>query len=146
MLLAAQFCAAPAWADDLVLGAGKCGELRDIGGVYHCSGECVVTASDGSHSLTQVSGEEDRIRRFDGARWMYQIDIVGGGGFAEQEIGGLSGHALQAVTAHVSDQQYPVLEEYVFEMDGSCRASKYVKTVRNPNPVAMKACSLVCVR
>ncbi|KUM03683.1 hypothetical protein KIF53_17600 [Chromobacterium subtsugae] len=126
--------------------AGQCRTLTDIEGRYRCAGECVTTAADGSRSLVKVSGEEDAIRRFDGSQWIYQIDITGSGGFAETEIGGLSGHVLQTATAHVSDQQYPVLEEYAFAADDHCRATGYVKTVRNPDPVALKACSLACSR
>ena len=142
--LAAILGGQAAWAADAVV--GQCRALGDIEGRYRCAGECVTTAADGSHALVKVSGEEDTIRRFDGSGMMYQIDITGAGGFAEREIGGLSGYVLQTATARVSDQQYPVLEEYVFAADDRCRATAYVKTVRNPNPVALKACSLTCSR
>lgn len=123
-----------------------CPQTMDLPGTYKCSGECVVT-TDGVRAVQPVTGETDVISRYPGARSeMYQVAITGSGGFSELEIGPLSQNELRAATAKVSDNLYPVLEEYVFTMDGRCRATGFTKLVRNPTFSDFKACRVTCAK
>jgi len=125
--------------------ASACNTVSDVEGAYQCGGECVVTAADGSRQLQSVSGETDTISRFAGAaEGLYQINITSGGGFSELEIGALASLTLRTATAEVSDGQFPVLEEYVFETGPACQALSFTKIVRNPTPAQFKACTIRC--
>jgi hypothetical protein len=133
-------CAAPSATTPI------CPQTTDLPGTYICSGECVVT-TNGTRSVQKVTGETDVISRYPGATSeMYQVLITGAGGFHELEIGPLSQNELRTATADVSDGQYPVLEEYVFAMDGQCRATGFTKLVRNPTKSAFKACRITCTK
>lgn len=123
----------------------RCETVTEIAGEYRCSGECIVTDAAGQRQVLRVSDETDIVQRFPGAEApLYQVNITGGGGFSELEVGALVGDTLRAATAAVSDDQYPVLEEYVFETDSSCRARGFAKVVRNPSKAAFKSCSIRC--
>jgi hypothetical protein len=123
-----------------------CPQTLDLPGTYDCSGECVITTK-GVRSVQPVTGETDVISRYPGAKSeMYQVMITGGGGFQELEIGPLSQNELRTATAKVSDNLYPVLEEYVFTMDGQCRATGFTKLVRNPTFSDFKACRITCTK
>ncbi len=126
-----------------VAAAHECDTVTDVEGVYDCTGECVVTGR-----IVEVSGETDTVKRFPGAKAeIYQITITGGAGFHEIEIGALAGLTLRTATAQVSDGNYPVLEEYVFDPAGpTCEARRYTKIVRNPTPGDFKACAILCVK
>ncbi len=122
-----------------------CPQTNELPGTYTCSGECVVTA-DGGRSVSPVAGETNVISRYPGASSeLYQVDITATG-FAELEIGALSGHELRTATAKVSNNLYPVLEEYVFTEDGQCKATGYTKLVRNPTSSDFKACRVSCTK
>ncbi len=122
----------------------SCSQAEGLPGTYSCSGECVVTES-GEKKLTQVGGETDTISLFAGsAGGLFQVDITGSGGFSEVEIGALAGMVLRTATSQVSDDSYPVLEEYVFDVDSACQATGYTKLVRNPTPAEFKACRILC--
>ena len=128
----------------------QCSPVRGIEGTYQCSGECVVkdaSAAAPLYSVAPVSGEIDRVGRFPGSSaGMYRITITGTGGFREVEIGPLVGHTLSAATAEVSDKQYPVLEDYVFQSGAGCIARGYTKIVRNPWDGNFKSCVVNCVK
>jgi len=147
-LLVLALLAAPAYAQSRdAAGEAACHDVTDIEGTYDCSGECAVTAADGTRSVSPVQGEVDEIKRFPGATTgLYQVDITGAGGFHEVEIGALSERTLRTATVQVSDQTYPVLEEYVFDTDASCRSVGYTKIVRNPVPYQFKACNIQCTK
>ena len=122
-----------------------CDTVTDIEGVYNCSGECVVTGEDGRKQVIKVSVEADTVQLFPGAsKDLYQVNIGGAGGFHETEIGAFNGQTLYTATAAVTDSLYPVLEEYVFDSDASCKAVGFIKTVRNPTPDNFKACVIYC--
>lgn len=122
-----------------------CTSVTQPEGTYSCAGECVITDAKGNQSLIQVSGETDRIQRYPGSQHgIYQVDIEGGGGFKETEIGPLNLQTLYTATSHVSDGQYPVLENYIFQADKQCHAQKFTKVVRNPTSGQFKACVLQC--
>lgn len=94
-----------------------------------------------------MSGENDTITAWPGSRTgIYQIDIHGGDGFRELEIGSLVGNKMNTATANVVDGHYPVLEEYTFTGDTNCDAVSFVKTVLNPSQHAFKACTILCAK
>lgn len=116
-----------------------------IEGTYQCHGECVVTDAMGEKSLATVTGEIDKITRWnDSKHGIYQIDITGSNNFREQEIGTLVDHQMQTATINVSDGQYPVLEQYIFRSNSCGQASRFTKTVLNPSKDNFKTCSIVC--
>jgi hypothetical protein len=118
----------------------SCDTVTGIEGEYTCTGECVITEG-GTRVLVQVTGETDSVKRFPGSSGsLYQVKIVGGNGFKELEIGVLNGRTLRTATAEVSDSLFPVIEEYVFETDSSCKVVGFTKIVRNPNARSFKAC------
>jgi hypothetical protein len=123
----------------------RCPDAEHIEGVYDCSGECVLRDEGGGTRLVEISGEVDTISRIEGSKTgLYQSNITGAGGFSEQEIGALSGRVMRTATARVSDGQFPVLEEYLFETDATCGATGYTKIVRNPTQEQFKACNIHC--
>jgi len=125
----------------------RCFDVEHIEGVYHCAGECVQRADDGSTRLVEIRGEVDEISYIKGAKTgLYQSIISGAGGFSELEIGALSGRVMRTATARVSDGHFPVLEEYLFEHDASCAATSYTKIVRNPTREQFKACNIRCAK
>lgn len=137
-------CASPEVAVDTP--ASACVAVTEIEGVYECGGECVVT-KDGSRQLVPVHGETDTIERFpEATEELYRVSISGNSDFHEVEIGALSGLVLRTATAEVSDGQFPVLEEYVFEVGPTCEAMGFTKIVRNPNPEYFKSCAIRCER
>lgn len=121
-----------------------CEAVTEIEGEYSCTGECIVTDSAGNRSFAAVSGETDTVRRYPGADDLYQVNITGGNDFHELEIGALAGVTLRTATAEVSDGQFPVLEEYVFQTDPVCNALGITKIVRNPSPESFKSCAIRC--
>ncbi|NJN46179.1 MAG: hypothetical protein HC808_06540 [Candidatus Competibacteraceae bacterium] len=123
----------------------KCLTVTSVDGEYHCTGECVVRSSAGGNELVEVTGEVDVIQKIEGAKTgLYQSEISGSNDFHELEIGALTGMTLRTATAKVSDDKFPVLEEYVFEHDTSCAATGYTKIVRNPSQQNFKACNIRC--
>ena len=122
-----------------------CDSVAKIEGVYSCSGQCVVTDSTGNRTLITVTGEKDTVQLFSGeSKGLYQVNIGGGNDFHEIEIGAFDGQTLRTATSKVSDGQYPVLEEYVFNTNQSCEAVGFIKTVRNPTHDQFKACVIYC--
>jgi hypothetical protein len=125
----------------------SCTTVKEIEGTYQCGGECVISDAAGEKSLITVSGEVDKISRWNGSKHgIYQINITGGNDFREQEIGSLVGHQMQTATANVSDGQYPVLEQYTFRSNASCQAREFTKTVLNPSKDNFKACTIICTK
>ena len=113
--------------------------LTDIEGEYIGSGECIVT-KDGEKVISIVQQENDNIKRFPGAKEnLFKVEISAKG-FHEVELGALTGRTLRTATSAVSDSTYPVLEEYVFDVDASGEVVGFTKTVRNPDPNNFKAC------
>ena len=154
-LLGALCVAGPVWAAKPAkppAGEPPCSPVRGIEGSYQCSGECIVNdasaaASPPHYVVKPVSGEIDRVERFPGAdAGMYRITITGTDGFREVEIGPLVGRTLSAATAEVSDNHYPVLEDYVFQSGARCIARGYRKIVRNPSEGHFKSCVIDCVK
>ena len=131
---------------DLNANAAVCDTVTNINGEYQCSGKCVVTTVDYGRELISVSGETDTVDYFDPTNEdFYQIEIVGdGGAFRETEIGPLVGRNLWTATAEVSDNQFPVLEEYLFDTDQACQAEGFTKIVRNPSKENFKSCLVYC--
>jgi len=128
------------------VGETGCQSAKAIAGAYQCSGECLVRSENGIN-LVEVTGELDRIEKIKGASTgLYRNEITGENGFKEVEIGALAGFTLRSATANVSDGHYPVLEEYVFEVDGTCDATAFTKIVRNPDPENFKACNIRCLK
>ncbi|MEM8718687.1 MAG: hypothetical protein AAGE84_05190 [Cyanobacteria bacterium P01_G01_bin.39] len=121
----------------------ECNTVTNIIGEYQCAGECVVTV-DGKKELRSVSGETDSIEYFPSSDKIYQVEINGGNDFSETEIGSLVGNTLRTATAQVSDNQFPVLEEYIFEADLSGQAKSFTKIVRNPSLRNFKSCNIQC--
>lgn len=122
-----------------------CETVTEIEGEYSCIGECVMTDSTGERKVKPVSGETDSVQRYPGASdALYQVNIAGSDNFHEIEIGALAGNILRTATAAVTDGQFPVLEEYVFETDAVCKAQGFTKIVRNPNPEFFKSCVIHC--
>lgn len=124
----------------------SCNEVNNIEGKYNCSGECIIFKKGEGRTVQTVTGEEDVISKYPGAKEaLYQVDISGNGGkFSELEIGVLSGLVLRTATAEVSDTTYPVLEEYIFDTDDACNAIGFTKVVRNPMNETFKACVIYC--
>ena len=129
---------------ELNANAAVCNTVTNINGEYQCSGKCVVTGDDG-RELISVSGETDTVNYFEPmSEEFYQVEIVGDENFHEIEIGPLVGRTLWTATAEVSDNQFPVLEEYVFDTDQACQASGFTKIVRNPSKENFKSCVVYC--
>ena len=130
----------------------ECDTVTDIEGEWTCTGECVVTdPKTGARSVITIpGGETDTISKYQGAEnALYQVEIHGGDPaqpFHEIEIGALTERTLRTATAEVSDNVFPVLEEYVFETDDACRAVSFTKIVRGLDRANFKACAVDCVR
>ena len=125
--------------------ANGCPQVEHPEGIYHCSGECVTT-ENGQQQLVQVNGEKDVLQRVPKSERIYQVTIDGSQGFRETEIGTLHGYTLYAASSAVSDEQYPVLETYLFDSNEHCQARGYTKIVRNPNPAQFKVCNIRCTK
>lgn len=121
--------------------------VTNINGEYHCFGECVGKACDG-WELNPVVGEKDTITYFptEAENSFYQVDIESRDGtFHEIEIGSFIGSTLRTATAQVSDDKFPVLEEYLFDnIDVAGHALGFTKIVRNPSKDNFKSCILHC--
>jgi hypothetical protein len=130
--------------------SNNCAVINDIVGTYHCSGECIVTDSAANKKLIKIDGEVDTISAWpESTKGLYQIDISkNDNGFRELEIGALVNNKMNTATAHVTDGQYPVLEEYTFvgKSKKNCEAKGYTKTVLNPTPEAFKSCVISCTK
>lgn len=121
----------------------RCDAITDVAGQYRCSGECIVTEKQ-QRTVLKVPEETDTVQRYPGASAeLYQVEIAAPG-FSELEIGALVGDTLRTATAAVTGDQYPVLEEYVFEGDATCRARAFAKIVRNPSQDNFKSCLIRC--
>ena len=118
----------------------SCDRISAIEGTYDCKGECVV-----GQELVTVEGEVDTIERYPGAHEdLYRVDVSGAAQFRETELGALVGSVLRTATSQVSDGKYPVLEEDTFSHDATCRATGFIKTVRNPTAADFKVCRISC--
>ncbi|MGK7924631.1 MAG: hypothetical protein AB4290_05140 [Spirulina sp.] len=79
---------------------------------------------------------------------IYKVEIsapTDNGEFTETEIGPLVGCTLYTATESVSDNQFPVLEDYIFQ-DSSGPANGFTKVVRNPSRSDFKTCTVDCTR
>ena len=122
----------------------------DITGSYTCSVACIARDdSDGLMGFT-ASEEKDTIEAFaidtvGESEDIYKVEIASADGkFTETEIGPLVGCTLYTATESVSDNQFPVLEEYIFEEDFG-PAESFTKVVRNPNRGDFKTCKVECL-
>lgn len=123
----------------------QCRNVINVAGTYSCGGECIIRKGSGNTKLVKVSGEVDVLSKYAGATTgLYQNEITGSDNFKETEIGALAGRVIRTATAKVSDGEYPVLEEYVFDTDESCSALGYTKIVRNPSQDNFKTCNIYC--
>jgi hypothetical protein len=127
--------------------ASACDTVTKITGEYQCAGQCIVT-TEGKRELTAVSGEPDTVTHFaqpdkQQSDLFYQVDIKNGT-FHEIELGSLVGPVLRAATAAVSDNEFPVLEEYRFKIGPACHALGYTKIVSNPSKENFKSCVVYC--
>lgn len=125
----------------------SCDTVTKISGDYQCSGKCIVT-TNGVWELIPVSGETDTVKNFaqpnePPSDLFYQVDIKNSE-FHEIELGSLVGSILRTATAQVSDNEFPVLEEYLFKTDQACQALGFTKIVRNPNKANFKSCVVYC--
>jgi len=135
----------PGIAKEALAAEQVCHSLNGVEGQYQCSGECVVRANNDEVELVKVTDEVDVIQKFDGAKTeLYRSEISGKNNFHEVEIGALTGVVMRTATAKVSDNKFPVFEEYVFEHDESCQATAYTKIVRNPGQQDYKVCNIRC--
>lgn len=118
--------------------------VTNISGEYQCSGECVVNADEG-WKLLPVSGEKNTVQHLslDIDNLFYQVDIDNDD-FHEVEIGSLIGSTLRTSTVEVSDNKFPVLEEYLFDSDVAGNAQGFTKIVRNPSKENFKSCVVRC--
>ncbi|MEM9540551.1 MAG: hypothetical protein AAGA60_13745 [Cyanobacteria bacterium P01_E01_bin.42] len=131
--------------------APKCGDL-DITGKYTCNVACILRdVNDGLTGFTDLSSSEtDTIEALtiedsvDESAGMYKVEIVSGD-FSETEIGPLVNCTLYTATEYVSDNQFPVLEEYIFQNRRGL-ASGFTKVVRNPNRADFKTCKVECTQ
>lgn len=122
-----------------------CNTVTNINGEYQCSGKCVVK-SDDEWKFIMVSGEKDTVAHFPvgSSDMFYRVDIENND-FQEVEIGSFIGSTLRTATAQVSDNKFPVLEEYLFDRsDLAGRAQGFTKIVRNPSEGNFKSCVLHC--
>jgi hypothetical protein len=134
---------APSSAAPLSSPSPRCTEARDLAAVYTCAGECIA-AGNGAQKVVTVSGEKSTISVYPGTTaGLFQVAVVSGSK-TETEIGGLAGMVLHTATSAVSDNKFPVLEEYFFDVDAQCQATGFTKLVRNPNPVDFLACNIRC--
>ena len=126
--------------------APACDTVTEVNGIYEGSGQCVVRNLNnyGALELTSMFGELDRIKYFSRRKndVFYQIDIriKDDESFKEREIGPLVGSTIRTATSNVSDNIFPVLEEYLFKTDSSCKAIGFTKVVRNPSNENFKSC------
>jgi|GEM_PF-1979571 len=124
----------------------ECDTVTEVNGVYEGSGQCVVRnlKNHGALEFTPRFGEIDRIKYFSGCEnnVFYQVDIEikEDKSFEEKEIGPLVGSTIRTSTSNVSDKIFPVLEEYLFKTDSSCKAIGFTKVVRNPSYENFKSC------
>jgi len=110
-----------------------------IVGEYIGKGECVQADTTGNLG-TGTFTEHDKISIYPGTgEGIYEVRITADP-FYETEIGVLSGNVLRTATWDVIDNNYPVLEEYVFDFDEKGNATGYIKTVRNPTKENFKVC------
>lgn len=128
----------------MIFGSGS-NEPLDVVGVYACHGAC----SDRNGVVTLVDEEIDTLSAINSTLGLYRVGITGAD-FSETEIGVLKLNVLRTATANVSNGQYPVLEEYVFNQH-SGMASSFTKIVRgipakNDSRSAFKACAIQCTR
>jgi hypothetical protein len=113
--------------------------ISGIEGKYTGHGECVITDSTGAKLVIEFT-EHDAIEKYPGAKnELYKVSITGDG-FSETELGALSGNVLRTATSVVSDGNFPVLEEYIFETDASGNVTGFTKIVRNPTDDQFKTC------
>ena len=124
-----------------------CATVADVEGVYACTGQCVVTEAAGTKNVITIN-VTDSLSVYPGSdpgSGLYSI-AVSAGDFRETEIGALVGLTMRTATSEVSDNNFPVLEELLFETSPTCAAERYTKVVRNPTQDQFKACSLVCTK
>lgn len=96
--------------------------------------------TDSITAFNEMQGE-DETRQNTG---LYQVDITSEDGkFTEREIGPLVGCTLYTATESVSDDLFPVLEEYIFDGYGS-EVTGFTKVVRNPSDENFKTCKVKC--
>ena len=112
---------------------------ESIVGTYVGNGECVQADSTGALSIGTFT-ENDEITIYPGTEnGFYEVQISSGP-FYETEIGVLTGNVLRTATWDVMDNNFPVLEEYIFIMDENGTATGYTKIVRNPTKENFKSC------
>lgn len=56
------------------------------------------------------------------------------------------GNVMNTATVEVSDQRYPVIEEYTFQTQRACIATGFTKVVRGLLPGSFKSCVLHCAK
>lgn len=118
-----------------------CNTVKNIDGKYYCSGECFLKGNE----IIKVCGETDTVQSISGMSLpFYKVDIEGTDKFYELEVGPLVGLTLRTATQSVSDEVFPVLEEYIFDTDQSCQAKGFKKIVRNPSKENFKSCLVQC--
>lgn len=133
-----------------------CSDLNIVGD-YDCNVGCVARDVDDmdQDQITdelvgfKATGETDSIAAFkldqvEKTEDFYQVNISNGE-FQEVEIGSFVGCTLHTATESVSDNRFPVLEEYIFQEDSGI-ANKFTKIVRNPSQASFKTCKVSCTR
>ena len=144
-----------------------CDQLNNIEGDYKCSGQCVTKGGDGLE-IFKVSNEIDTVKYLrlddpefehcpgyddsynsdspDNMGYFYRVKIEGADDFCEVEIGPLTGLNLYTATTEVSDNIFPVVEQYSFSANQSCEAQSFTKVVSNPTEENFKSCVVECYK
>ncbi|NEQ69311.1 MAG: hypothetical protein F6K21_28240 [Symploca sp. SIO2D2] len=149
LLLSVMLAIGLVFSRNLDANAAECSTL-DIEGRYNCNVACIVRdVNDGLKGLT-AEGEIDIITSFtkDGVTKedeFYKVEIEGDDGFHEEEIGPRLDCSLYTATESVSDNQFPVLEEYIFQENNGA-VSGFTKIVRNPSRADFKTCKVECIK
>ena len=141
--------------------------IDDVEGKYECQGQCVVKGTSGLEFFG-VSGEIDTIEylridnqdvdpysyygaqnspyNYENMEDFYQVTIEGKDDFYEVEIGPLVGTTMQTATTEVSDNKFPVVEQYLFNARRyeECEVKGFTKIVSNPTEENFKSCVVEC--
>lgn len=127
-----------------------CNDL-DITGAYTCDVACITRAASDEEEITgfaEFGLETDTIETLEVGQQddsFYKVSISSGT-FSEVEIGPFVDCTLRTATESVSDNIFPVLEEYIFPEASNQQATAFTKIVRNPSQANFKTCKVTCTK
>ncbi|NET60100.1 MAG: hypothetical protein F6K47_29330 [Symploca sp. SIO2E6] len=132
-----------------VASAEGCSTANMITGSYDCDVACIAREVNDGRKGFIAHGETDTITHFTlgdvtEKDEFYKVEIKSGD-FHEVEIGPRLGCTLYTATESVSDNQFPVLEEYIFQEENG-KVCSFTKIVRNPSRADFKTCKVECTR